>query len=225
MDNKHMLENICSEGLKEHSAHGCFHKVGTFVGVYSLSGIVTSILNVYIASQISAIEKQFGLSSSQSGFLLSCNDIGFLFTTLFASYLTRRVHIPRVLLLSAMLYGIAGIICSMPYFVSKGFIEEQTRHLGFGLGKPDMDSDVLDLNISKPSISIAVTRFPVCNKMSEVVGPLYPDLTSNFTDCTRDDVESQYGVGIPNRYTKVAVLLLAAGKYFRILETLLFSFI
>lgn len=94
------------------------HKFATipiFIGVYSLSGLSTSVLAMFITSQITTLERHFGLSSSQSGFLMSCNDIGFLATTLFASYSARKVHIPRALCISSAIYGMGGLVCVMAY--------------------------------------------------------------------------------------------------------------
>ena len=74
-------------------------------------------LSVYIVSQITTIEKQFGLSSSQTGYLLACNEIGYCVMILFASHFARKVHIPRVLCVSAIFYGVSGILCSIPHFI------------------------------------------------------------------------------------------------------------
>ncbi|VDI78736.1 solute carrier organic anion transporter family, member 2B, partial [Mytilus galloprovincialis] len=79
---------------------------------------MTSTLSVCIASQIATIEKQFGFASTQSGLLMSCNDIGYLAVTLFVSYFADKVHGPRVLSFSTLSFGAAGIICGIPYFVS-----------------------------------------------------------------------------------------------------------
>ncbi|KAJ8321924.1 hypothetical protein KUTeg_000395 [Tegillarca granosa] len=89
-----------------------------FTLLYSFSGIFTSTNSIYLSSQITTLEKYFGFTSSQTGFLMSCNDIGFLMTTLFISYQARKVHIPRVLSLGGIVFGISGIICSFAYFMS-----------------------------------------------------------------------------------------------------------
>ena len=88
-----------------------------FTGWYSFLGILVLSLSSYIVSQITTIEKQFGLSSSQTGYLLACNEIGYSVMILFASHFARRVHIPRVLCGSAIFYGISGILCSIPHFI------------------------------------------------------------------------------------------------------------
>ncbi|KAL8623212.1 hypothetical protein ACOMHN_066186 [Nucella lapillus] len=83
-----------------------------------LAGLSTSTLSIYINSQITTLERQFGFSSSVSGILLSCNDIGYLLTTLFMSYLARRVHILRAISFSTLLFGLSGLLCTFPFFAS-----------------------------------------------------------------------------------------------------------
>ncbi|KAL5014234.1 hypothetical protein ScPMuIL_008504 [Solemya velum] len=92
-----------------------FAKMPVFIGVYCFSGLSTSVLAMFVTSQITTLERHFGLNSSQSGFLMSCNDIGFLTMTLFVTYSARRVHIPRALCLSAAVYGLGGLVCALAY--------------------------------------------------------------------------------------------------------------
>ncbi|XP_055871891.1 solute carrier organic anion transporter family member 2A1-like isoform X3 [Biomphalaria glabrata] len=87
-----------------------------FTVSFSLTGIVTSALNIYMNSQITTLERQFNFSSSLSGLLMSCNDFGYLLTILFLSYYARQVHVPRALALSTLLYGVSGLLCTVPFF-------------------------------------------------------------------------------------------------------------
>ena len=96
----------------------CFANAVCFTIFYCPTALLTSGLSVYISSQVTTLEKQFGFSSSESGFLLSCNDIGYLLTTLIASFIARKVHIPRSMSLSTIFYGISGIVCSFAFFLS-----------------------------------------------------------------------------------------------------------
>ena len=87
---------------------------------FGLAALSTSTLSSYISSQITTLERQFGFSSSMSGILLSCNDFGYLLTTLPMAYVTRRVHIPRVLSVSTLLFGLSGLLCTVPFFATRG---------------------------------------------------------------------------------------------------------
>lgn len=191
---------------------GCIQvcaRMGTFVGVYSISALVTSVLTMYIASQITTIEKQFGLNSSQSGFLLSCNDLGYLLTTLFASYFARKVHIPRVLWFAVMLYGIAGIICAVPYFASRDFALEQADRLIQSIS-PAKKS----FTNSSAVVSMPMRQSSLCHLQSHETGSGYaafPPQNSSST-CDLAGAETSFGVGEPNQYTKMALTLIAIGK-------------
>lgn len=186
-------------------------RMRSFVCAYSICGLMTSVLSMYIVSQITTIEKQYGLSSSQSGFLLSCNDIGFLLTTLFASYFARKVHIPRTLWLCVIMYGVAGIVCSTAYFVSKDFVMEQSKYIS-----ETAPSIMTDGNSS--SISLAAWKSPMCNAVKDASsGSGYSVLVSNATSCDLQGSETSFGVGEPNKYTKVAMTLIAIGGYHFIL--------
>ncbi|XP_035828567.1 solute carrier organic anion transporter family member 2A1 [Aplysia californica] len=105
-------------GCRPKALQNC-RNMACFAASFSVAGIVTSALNVYVNSQITTLEKHFNFSSSVSGFLMSCNDLGYLITTLFMSYYARRLHIPRALALSTIVYGVSGLFCTIAFFGSR----------------------------------------------------------------------------------------------------------
>ncbi|XP_014770122.1 solute carrier organic anion transporter family member 1C1 [Octopus bimaculoides] len=102
-----------------------FTNIYSFIVFYAGPALVTSTLTSYITSQVTAIERQFGFSSANSGFLLACNDIGFLSTVLFVSYCFRNKHIPRVLAAGTFVYGISGLLCASPFFLDSSANTDQ----------------------------------------------------------------------------------------------------
>lgn len=88
-----------------------------FTACYSMAALITQTLNVYLSSQITSVEKQFGFSSSQVGIIMSGNDIGFLVTVLFVSHFASKSHIPRCLGNSTFLFGVSGIACCLTFFL------------------------------------------------------------------------------------------------------------
>jgi MFS family permease len=82
------------------------------------------------------VGKTIGLTSTQSGFLMSCNDIGFLLTTIFVAHLARSVHIPRSLFISTFFFGISGIFCSLAYFLAPETPNEQTPSINTSSSRP-----------------------------------------------------------------------------------------
>ncbi|CAG5124478.1 unnamed protein product, partial [Candidula unifasciata] len=106
-----------------------------FTATYGVAGIVTSALSMYINSQISTLEKQFNFSSSVSGILMSCNELGYLSTTLIMSYFTRRVHLPRAMAFFTFLYGLSGLFCTVAFFGTRDQIPSPPKEAdGFGSG-------------------------------------------------------------------------------------------
>ncbi|XP_060063798.1 solute carrier organic anion transporter family member 2A1-like [Ylistrum balloti] len=95
-----------------------FANIQSFIGVYSIVGTMTSLMSSYLGSQIPSIERQYGLKSSYSGFIMSFNDIGYFSFILFISSLAKYVHIPLILFWAFVLYGVSGILCSVPHFIS-----------------------------------------------------------------------------------------------------------
>ncbi|XP_033727403.1 LOW QUALITY PROTEIN: solute carrier organic anion transporter family member 2B1-like [Pecten maximus] len=96
----------------------CARNMVTFTLSYGCSSLVTSALSLYMSSQITTLERQFGLSSGESGIILSCNDFGFLLTVLLFGHFGPRFHIPHLLSMAVLLYGVSGLMCSLPQFVS-----------------------------------------------------------------------------------------------------------
>ena len=75
---------IESEVKESHGLMLAFCIVSGLGSLFSLS------FQTYISSQITVMERAFGLSSYKSGILLSANDIGFVVTVLFASHFLSR---------------------------------------------------------------------------------------------------------------------------------------
>ncbi|KAK3603007.1 hypothetical protein CHS0354_037753 [Potamilus streckersoni] len=70
-----------------------FARIGVFVGIYGAYGLLTSTLSVYINSQASMLEKQFGFIIYDTGILMSCNDTGYLCTVIFMGYIAINVFL------------------------------------------------------------------------------------------------------------------------------------
>ncbi|XP_025077714.1 solute carrier organic anion transporter family member 2A1-like, partial [Pomacea canaliculata] len=74
-------------------------------------------LVVFIVTQITTLERQFGLTSAQSGQIFAANEIGYLTLTLPASHFAARWHVPRALFVSAVVLGVSGAMCGLPHFL------------------------------------------------------------------------------------------------------------
>ena len=67
-----------------------FRSLVPFCIFFGIGSLFSSSLNTFLSSQITVIERSFGLSSSKSGLLLSANDVGFVATVLFASHFLKK---------------------------------------------------------------------------------------------------------------------------------------
>lgn len=96
----------------------CHVSMMPFALYAGLVSLVTSALSNYLSSQITTLEKQFGWPSRKTGMLVSMNDVGYLSSILVITYFTRQSHIPRILAICCIAFGVGAIICSLPNFVS-----------------------------------------------------------------------------------------------------------
>ncbi|XP_050404634.1 solute carrier organic anion transporter family member 2A1 isoform X2 [Patella vulgata] len=88
-----------------------------FIVFHSVSVVTVNAILAYTVSQITAIERHFGFTSSQSGIVVASIDIGFISTSLFVGYFATRVHIPRALATSTFVFGATALLCSLPNFI------------------------------------------------------------------------------------------------------------
>ncbi|XP_059171963.1 solute carrier organic anion transporter family member 2B1-like [Physella acuta] len=91
--------------------------IWSFTLIYSLAALLTSTLTSYINSQVTTLERQFGLNSKQTGLILAANDVGFLICVLFVSYSAPKLHLPRSLGVATITFGVSGLACSLPHFI------------------------------------------------------------------------------------------------------------
>ncbi|XP_046584315.1 solute carrier organic anion transporter family member 2B1-like [Haliotis rubra] len=115
-DDKEVFQSHCGAGSCRPQALQCFKNVLSFSIFYGMAAMITQSLSVYIVSQVTALEKQFNMNSTTTGIILSCNDIGFLCTVLFVSHYGSYRHIPRIISLSTILFGVSGILASLCHF-------------------------------------------------------------------------------------------------------------
>ncbi|XP_067678664.1 solute carrier organic anion transporter family member 2A1-like [Haliotis asinina] len=101
-----------------HRQQQCFNNVLWFTVVFSASCLVFEAVKTYTVSQITSLERQFGLSSTRSGLLLSCNEIGYLSAIFFFSHFGARHFIPRIISCALAVYGVASFMSGLLHFVS-----------------------------------------------------------------------------------------------------------
>ncbi|XP_022106263.1 solute carrier organic anion transporter family member 3A1-like isoform X2 [Acanthaster planci] len=81
-----------------------------FVSTVGASGI-------YVAGVVSTIEKRFQLRSSESGLLMSMNDISSLCGVLFVTHFGGRSHRPRIVGISGLVVALGSFLAALPQFI------------------------------------------------------------------------------------------------------------
>ncbi|XP_078578060.1 solute carrier organic anion transporter family member 5A1-like [Branchiostoma floridae x Branchiostoma japonicum] len=79
--------------------------------------LTSSIHFGYLNGVLTTIERQFGISSYQSGLIKSCKEIGELCIVLFVSYLGGKGHRPVVLGATIFLTGVGMTMLAIPHYL------------------------------------------------------------------------------------------------------------
>ncbi|BFZ11717.1 hypothetical protein BsWGS_14756 [Bradybaena similaris] len=100
---------LCGLGLCKPKWCQRLANLNLFAVVYGVAGIWMITLSSFLGSQVTSIERHLGMSSSKTGFILSCNEIGYLVVVILGSHLGKYTHIPVFLSISGLIFGLATL--------------------------------------------------------------------------------------------------------------------
>ncbi|XP_006744821.1 solute carrier organic anion transporter family member 2B1 [Leptonychotes weddellii] len=123
-----------------------FYSIKFFVLCHSLLQLAQLMISGYLKSSISTVEKRFGLSSQTSGLLAAFNEVGNTALIVFVSYFGSRVHRPRLIGYGAVLVALAGLLMSLPHFISEPYRYDR-------ISSVDMPQD-FEASLCQPTTSV-----------------------------------------------------------------------
>lgn len=123
-----------------------FYSIKFFVLCHSLLQLAQLMISGYLKSSISTVEKRFGLSSQTSGLLAAFNEVGNTALIVFVSYFGSRVHRPRLIGYGAALVALAGLLMSLPHFISEPYRYDHASSV-------DMPQD-FEASLCQPTTSV-----------------------------------------------------------------------
>ena len=97
-------------------------KLEYFVASLCLSTLFACLMFSFRIGAITTLEMEFGLSSSESGFIHSASDIGAMVVAIFLSHYARNMHRPRIIALMSVLGGVASFLMIIPHFTDGSVI-------------------------------------------------------------------------------------------------------
>ena len=95
----------------------CRCTIPLFTAIVSCVVLFWMIGYAYTTGVVRTLERRFGLSSSQSGLVLSSNDIMHVSVVLFVGYFGLRGNKPRLICVTTALAALGNLLMSLPHFV------------------------------------------------------------------------------------------------------------
>ena len=106
------------------------------IGYFWVTGVVIYMGLSYYGAVLPAIERRFGLSSSQSAFLAVLQDLSATLIAVFISFCAERSNRPIVIGLSLVMMAIGKLMLAMPHLLSEPLDPEALMSGQLSTGSP-----------------------------------------------------------------------------------------
>ncbi|XP_068238435.1 solute carrier organic anion transporter family member 74D-like [Palaemon carinicauda] len=88
-----------------------------YILVYCLTGMTHGMFFTYTVSVLSTIEKRFGLTSKETGTILSGNDVSQVILSIILGYYGNYGHRTRWMSVGALMAAVSGFAAALPHFI------------------------------------------------------------------------------------------------------------
>ncbi|KAK3608955.1 hypothetical protein CHS0354_026284 [Potamilus streckersoni] len=204
-------ENTCGIGPCHPTCLQHLVGVRSFIGVFGTLSLISWALYTVTVSQITNIERAFGLTSSESGWLLTVWEIGYLLCTFLASYFGPRIHIPRAMGFATVVCGLSGLVTALPHFVAfTNSIEISSNQHNLTTSSTYLCLNTTDISTGSLKLPSDVTKDPVPESYQKALAyglfnlgmilqgagkaPCYP-YSSKYVDDSVDKQKTGYYMG------------------------------
>ena len=149
--------------LMAEDQQSCFSRYALqfFVANFSLLQLFQMTMSVYWIGIVRTVEKRFGLSSTQTNFVMSINDIVHICLVIFVGYFGRKAHKPKILAITSLFLVLGSLLMSLPYFI-------------YGEALPFLSSD------NSTMLSAHKTQIPLCEGESDM---------NSTEECSKGDTD------------------------------------
>ncbi|XP_038052436.1 solute carrier organic anion transporter family member 5A1-like [Patiria miniata] len=111
---------------------GCsfFHRPPVFGFCIMLFVVFQTTVALYIAGILTTLEKQYRITTSVGGLVLSTSDFASLLSIIGLTYLGNKWHKPRMLGVLGIMTGLGGILSGIPHFMYPAYREDDAVPIG-----------------------------------------------------------------------------------------------
>ena len=107
-------------------AVGFFNRPLAFGLCFTLFTLFQVTVGLYIAGVLTTLEKQYRITTSVAGLVLSTSDFASLVSIALVSYIGEKWHRPRIVGVLGIITALGGILSGIPHFIYPTYREEDT---------------------------------------------------------------------------------------------------
>ena len=119
MSTQEEIETLCGIGCFRPRFLQKLASKKLYVCIYGCLGIIQSMMGTYLGAMLSTFEKRFGITSNESAYLISGNEITHAIFFLILPFAIKVKRRPLWMALALFISGFGCIMMGMPYFLTE----------------------------------------------------------------------------------------------------------